>query len=289
MYECIESQDDGLIMRPSGAWVLKKLDYLQRYIDTFVTSMRNKPWRAMNYIDLFSGPGKCCIREIHEICLGSCLIALNAKYPFSDYYFVDSDPDNIAALRGRCAASALSTRIHYFVGDSNQLVDKIVADIAQLDQVFIHGHWPSLNLAFLDPAGLDLHWTTVEKLAQINRMDLVIHYPQMGLTRSMPTAVNAPPDNKVDLFFGGSEWRSIYGAASHNSGVHRHLIDHYRKKLLSLGYADIVMDEEPEPLIRNTVRSAPLYRLIFASKHSLGHDFWRQVTSRDVFGQSRLF
>jgi three-Cys-motif partner protein len=288
MQAYLEAEDDGLVMRSSGPWALKKLDYLRRYVDTFITSMRDKPWRAMHYIDLFAGPGKCSVRDSNETYLGSPLIALKATYPFTRYYFADLQSDNIFALRKRCSASPLAGRVRYFVGDSNQVIHKITEQISEIDQEFLRGQWPSLNLAFLDPAGIDLHWETVETLAQINRMDLVIHYPQMGLSRSMPLVFESPEDSKVDSFFGGREWREIYRKWQNRTGLHRKLIDHYKEKLRNLGYIEVLRGDEPEPLMRNKKRKAPLYRLIFASKHPLGHDFWRAVTSRDVYGQRRL-
>jgi len=44
-----------------------------------------------------------------------------------------------------------------------------------------------------------------------------------------------------------------------------------------------------EPLMRNAKKNAPLYRLLFASKHPLGSEFWHNVTRRDIHGQRRLF
>jgi len=291
MHNYLEPEDDGLMTRESGPWALKKLDYLRRYIDVFVTSMHDKSWRAMHYVDPFAGPGKCRLRRTNQIqiCLGSPLIALNAAHPFTRCYFIDLEPDNIAALRERCSASPLADRVEYLIGDSNQIVPRIVERISEMDRRFLRGQWPSLNLAFLDPARIDLHWKTVETLAQLNRMDLVIHYPQMGLARSMPQVFESSDDTKIDLFFGGREWREIYRRRHGRSGLHRELIDHYRDKLRGLGYTEVLRGDEPEPLMRNEKRRAPLYRLIFASKHPLGHDFWRAVTSRDAFGQQRLF
>ena len=288
MQSHLDAQDDGLPMRPSGSWALKKLDYLERYLSVFVTSMRDKPWRAMHYIDLFAGPGKCRARQTGKIYPGSPLIALKVAYPFTCYFFVDLEPDDINALRQRCSVSPLSDRVQYFVGDSNQVVHEIAKHISTIDREFIRGQWPSLNLAFLDPAGMDLYWKTVKVLAQLNRMDLIIHYPQMGLTRYMPHAFESAEENKVDLFFGGREWREIYAEWQGKTGLHRRLIDHYKEKLRGLGYEEVLRGDEPEPLMRNVKRRAPLYRLIFASKHPLGHDFWHKVTRRDVHGQTRL-
>ena len=65
----LEPVDDGLVMRESGEWVLEKLHYIKRYIYMFTTSMSGKPWRNIRYIDLFSGPGKCKVRDKEQITL----------------------------------------------------------------------------------------------------------------------------------------------------------------------------------------------------------------------------
>lgn len=294
MQAYLQPQDDSLLMRPFGSWVVEKLDYLERYINIFVTSMRDKPWRGTHYFDLFAGPGKCYASETKAVYLGSPLIALKASHPFTGYFFVDLESDNIAALEQRCSASPVCDRVQCFVGDSNIMVQEIVKHISTIDREFIPGRWPSLNLAFLDPQGLDLHWNTVASLAKLNRMDLIIHYPQMGLGRSMSQAFKAKEQTKVDLFFGGTEWRDIYQdwrSRRSRLGIHRLLIDFYKERLQDLGYTEVLRDDQvgDEPLIRNAMRRAPLYRLLFASKHPLGHDFWHKVTRRDVYGQTRLF
>jgi three-Cys-motif partner protein len=153
--------------------------------------------------------------------------------------------------------------------------------------------WSSLNLAFLDPDGLELRWETVTMLAQPYTMDLIIHYPQGGLNRYMGQAFKTEGTTAVDLFFGGTEWRKIYKEWEDRQkrfGIHRRLMDYYKARLQDLGYKEVFRDDEigDAPLIRNATRRAPLYRLLFASKHSLGHEFWQSVIRRDVYGQARL-
>jgi hypothetical protein len=48
-------------------------------------------------------------------------------------------------------------------------------------------------------------------------------------------------------------------------------MDHYKANLQKLGYEEVLRDDEvgDEPLIRNAKKNAPLYRLLFASKHPL--------------------
>jgi three-Cys-motif partner protein len=289
-----QPQDDGLPARSSGQWVTEKLFYLKRYIDMFETSMWDKPWRRRNYIDLFAGPGKCVIDETGEIHLGSPLLALTTEHPFTDYFFVDLNSQNIQTLKQRCDSSSISARIHYSVGDSNLRISDIVDYINGIDHQFIKGQWQSLNLAFLDPEGLELEWNTVATLASVGKMDLIIHYSQNGLTRNLEQCYQAQEETVIDRFFGDMDWRKIYEPWRHKGnrfGLHRELIDYYKSKLQALGYVEVLRDDETgaEPLIRNSKRKAPLYRLLFASKHPLGHNFWKSVTRRNVHGQKRLF
>jgi three-Cys-motif partner protein len=285
MYTYLKDVDDALPMRETGAWAREKLDYLSRYIAVFEKSMRDK-WRYRNYIDLQAGPGKNRVKETSEVFLGSPLLALTTEYPFTGYYFVEYDSEMARALQSRCAASALSDRVHITTGDCNQVVDDIVAALKTTER-------QSLNLAFLDPEGLELRWATVARLASINRMDLIINYPQGGLNRYMPIAIAQNEDTSVDLFFGTREWRTIYleYLQIRGVGLHRQLIDLYKRNLATLGYEDVRRDDEvgDEPLIRNSRRNAPLYRLLFASKSALGEKFWRSITSRNIWGQRRLF
>ena len=287
-------QDDGLPMRPSGLWVAEKLDYLERYINIFETSMHKKPWRNRHYIDLFTGPGKCFVPKTKDIYLGSPLLSITTQFPFTDYFFVDVNPDHISTLRHRCSISPLYDKVRFLVGDSNLIVKEIVNHIIAVDKERIPGtKWSSLNLAFLDPEGLELQWETVVTLAKPYRMDLIINYPQGGLNRYMGKAFDSDEYTTVDLFFGGMEWRKIYQEwrdKRSRFGIHRLLMDYYKERLKDLGYKEALRDDEvgDEPLIRNTKRRAPLYRLLFASKHPLGHDFWNKVTQRNVHGQKRL-
>jgi len=293
MQSYLEPVDDGLPMREFGPWVTEKLDYLERYINIFETSMRTKPWRKRHYIDLFAGCGKCYVPRTKRVYLGSPLLALTTSYPFTDYFFVDLDPDNIAVLQQRCNASPIHDRVRCLVGDGNLRVKEIVEYILAVDSEHIPGKWSSLNLAFLDPDGLELQWQSVATLARPYSMDLIIHYPQMALNRNMRRAFETEEETKVDLFFGGRDWRKIYEeyqSKPRRFKLHRQLMDYYKEKLQDLGYVEVCRDDEvgDAPLVRNAERRAPLYRLLFASKHPLGHEFWQKVIQRDVYGQPRL-
>jgi three-Cys-motif partner protein len=285
-------ENDDLPIRASGVWAKDKLFYLKKYIDTFETSMRNMRWRRRIFIDLFSGPGKCMVDGTHEYFLGSPLLSLTTEYPFTDYFFVDMDNENRDALQIRTSAIGIpKNRIHCLLGDANEKVFDIVNEIKKIDAEFVQGAWPSLNLAFLDPEGLELEWNTVVELAKVNRMDLIIHYSQQGIKRMADRALESPKELIIDRFFGDKEWRKVYAACKDDAtGIHRPLIDYYKEKLKNLGYVEVKDNEEvwAEPLMKNS-KNAPLYRLLFASKNPLGVKFWKDVTKVSPNGQMSLW
>ncbi|MDX9992428.1 MAG: three-Cys-motif partner protein TcmP [Anaerolineales bacterium] len=252
----------------------------------------NRPWRRRAYIDLFSGPGKCVVDGTNEYFLGSPLLSVTTEHPFTDYYFVDKDSKNIDVLEKRISEAGLvKERVKCLTGDANIKVVEVVREIQRIDSEFISGVWPSLNLAFLDPEGLELEWNTVAELGKINRMDLIIHYSQQGIKRMADRAVESNKETVVDKFFGDTEWRKIYLAYKNDAvGIHRHLMDYYKSKLKTLGYVEVKDDEEiwAEPLMKNS-KNAPLYRLLFASKHPLGVKFWKDVTKVGRDGQFPLW
>lgn len=77
--ELISDNKEGLSVREAGDWTYEKLYFLSEYLNRFIISMRKNKWRSINYIDLYSGPGKNCLRD-GKIILGSPLIALRT-YP----------------------------------------------------------------------------------------------------------------------------------------------------------------------------------------------------------------
>jgi three-Cys-motif partner protein len=283
----LQPEDDGLAMRPAGKWAIEKLDYLARYIDLFQRGMRNK-WPYRNYIDLMAGPGKNRIKGSTRVLLGSPLLALTTGVPFNQYFFVDTKRKNVDALRRRCDASMYTRRVWIESGDCNAIVDSVVEKIRRDDS-------QSLNLAFLDPEGFEMHWATVAKLASLKRMDLIINFPQLGLKRLMGPVIANEEWPIIDLFFGSKEWREIYGAYQKGElrkiMLVRRIIDHYRDNLEQLGYPEIQQGHDlfgTEPVMRNG-QSAQLYRLLFASKHDRGNDFWAKITRRNAHGQGSFF
>lgn len=259
---------DGLPLRCVGGWSKAKHYYLRRYIYAFTTGMRLK-WRGqLYYIDLFTGPGKCRVRETEEEIDGSPLLALNSQFPFANYFFVELNREILNILSKRCKSHLLYERIRFIEGDCNEEIDEIMSEIPLR----------SLSLAFIDPTGLHFKFSTIEKLAT-RKMDLIITFPDgMAINRNIKKFLEEE-SCPLDEVVGDRGWRQF------KTG--KEIIRYYRKKLQSLGYKEVKLGDEIP--IKSIAKKLPLYCLLFASKHSLGYKLWKDIGKIEPTGQRRLF
>jgi len=264
-------EEDGLPMRPSQDYARYKLEALHHYITMTNTSMRDKQWREHFYIDLQAGPGKNRIGS--TVILGSPLIALTTEHPFTQYRLNELGEEENAALRRRTSTSPLLGRVKIYQQDLNQVVQEICSEIETIDAKYLRGKMSCLNVAFLDPEGLELHWSTVARLAQVNRMDLIINFSTSGIRRSYGKGNS----EVIDRFYGNDSWREVMKNGD-PIGQRRALINLYRSQLEKFGY---YVDVDPElgshDLAMRNSKNVEVYSLIFASKHPLGDKFWRQA------------
>lgn len=282
----LQNVDDGLMMRDSQDYAKDKLTILSGYISRFTTSMRNKKWRALNYIDLQAGPGKNQFKPSGDIGLGSPLIALTTPRLFNNYFLVELGNQEYPTLEQRIQTSNVRDRINLYHGDCNVEIDKIIHRLNHIDNEKIPDKWGSLNLAFIDPEGLEIEWKTIEKLGKQSRMDLIINFSTSGITRNIKKFFQSDEETAIDRFFGTYEWRDIYSnlIGRDNTIVRRELLDFYIYRLGQFGYEnDLKRDEH----VFKNKKNRQIYSLVFASKHRLGIKFWNGAVKE--VQQPRLF
>lgn len=240
--------------------------------------MAGKPeWEAgLVYVDLFAGPGICQIRESGRRLPGSPLIACLTPKAFRKLVLVELDPANADACHRRIQRIAPHVDAAVIEGDSNSCIGRI-ADLIPRG---------SLTLAFVDPEGFDLQMDTLETLARDRRVDFLLLFADaVDLVRNIDR-YEQQPESKLSKAFGSDAvWRPSWEALSNRSGAQiRELFarlfgTEIRRRL---GYEGV-----REEIIRGP--KGPLYRLIFASKHARGLDFWDKISLRDFDGQNTLF
>src|SRR4030042_4964328 len=101
MFELPPPNDDGLYIPTVGEWSQHKHYFLTRYIDAFTTSMSNKKWQSLHYIDLFAGAGIERLRTSRKLDWGSPLISAKAPRKFDRLHLCEKNKRKYNALRSR--------------------------------------------------------------------------------------------------------------------------------------------------------------------------------------------
>jgi len=269
----LEAGSDGLPIRPVGAWSKDKHHFLNRYIHAFTTSMKGKPaWSGLGYVDLFSGPGMCRLRETGEEIDGSPLLALGSSKPFDSLVFADISRDALHAIEERFKRRNAAIVPMTMPGDCNQNAPKIVSLLPR-------GH---LHLAFLDPTSLDIHFSTIRQLTAERRVDLIVSFmDRIDLVRNIKKNYYPNSRSNLDMFLGEEvDWRREYDSLPNTDATHvsRLILELYQTQLREIGYTHFG-DR------KRIAGAVPYYLLFFASKHRLGADLWNRTSSTGPGGQ----
>ncbi len=271
--------DDGFPTRESGPWAKTKLAFWNRYIDITTSAMVDNPkWvEGVVYVDLFAGPGICHVKGTGERFPGSPLIAAHAPKPFRKILLCENTPALACACESRLKQVVPNSRFNVFGGDCRGDIHEIVKQIPSR----------ALTLAFVDPTGLDVEFETLSVLADSGRVDLcVLVADAVDFVRNVESTYIPDSNSKVDRFFGpNSNWREQWNALGNADGptARRFLTKVFCKQLEKhLGYKGFCEKTITGP-------QGPLYRLVYASKHERGLEFWNKVTRKDDKGRQTMF
>ena len=285
---CLKLGKDGFPVQCVGGWVEDKFYYLERFLNSS-REVRRKFSEKGNavYIDLFSGPGKCIIKNKRNELLGGVLRVFNREEaPFNEFYCFDKEKENIRALKQR---TNNGKKIKIKIGDSNKLIYELVKKLLKKKYRY--------HFAFIDPFGPEgLKFETISELAKLDRMDMLIHFPIGAIKRNYDNWLKNPNNTILDNFLGTDEWQKVEKAVFNNK-IYKVLIDVFKKQLRKIGYPqeglqvgsenDVSLGLEPVT-IRNT-KNVKLYDLILISKHTLGQKIWESSIKVGPNGQRRLF
>ena len=262
MHEFAPPENDGLyIPPPVGEWSRAKHHFLWRYLNAFTTAMKDKEWSGLHYIDLFAGAGIEEIRGSGELTWGSPLLAAQATHPFTRIHLCEKRRRRYDALAKRMHRIQHEVSPQIIHGDANANIDEVVAEIPPR----------ALSLAFMDPYGLHLHFSTVKALAA-RRADLIVFFPDRLDALRNWKIYDTKPNSNLDRFLGeGVDWRAglLETPKDRWAEVLRNL---YVGQLRTLGYEHFEYE-------RVFAERKPLYLLIFCSHHEAGARIWRGVAA----------
>lgn len=263
-------EDDGLPMRKSGEWIKAKHHYLKRYCDIVAKSMRSK-YRAVTYLDVMAGPGRCRIRETNAITHGSPFVALECG--FTAFRFYESDPESADALVQRVSIHPKAELCKVVQADWTQAI--FDSDFRIPD---------GLSLAFIDPTGISqVPWFAVERLANLSpKIDIMMTIQHgMGISMNKHQYQKKESETAVDAFLGGNEWRTRLTMPD-TDNFKRAVLDTFTEKMGQLGF------QTRKWMLVRTDQQVGLYYICLFSRHPLALNFWDKVIAKDELGQRAM-
>lgn len=269
MPEIPTPKDDGLYIPTVGEWSRDKHYFLMRYIDAFTTSMKDKRWSGLHYIDLFAGAGIERLQNSKELDWGSPLIAAYAKHPFDRLHLCEKSTRKYSDLKSRISKIRPDSQL--LCGDANQKIHEFIKEVPQ----------QALSLVFLDPYGLHLNFHTLQILSEI-RSDFIVFFPDhLDALRNWERNYLDDPNSNLDRWMGPRcDWRTVLNSApqSRHAEILREL---YVAQIKTLGYAHFEYR-------RINAKGHPLYILILCSRSALAAKLWRGISHIEPDGQRTL-
>jgi three-Cys-motif partner protein len=245
---------DGLPVRLVKPHSAGKARTVSRDLGTVGRAMGNK-WFDVHYLELFCGPGYLLDDVTREEVPGSPLQALTIQRPFDNYVFSDFSDVCAEALERRIAAmraeGIVLPRTTVLQGDAN--------DPAHLERVCSLIDPRALVIAYLDPAKPNLHWSTVEYLANRFRfIDFIINLPFSGIHRSL----TAGGDERPRLMLNHPNPMKLVHPEEGRTA--QNIRDWYDEQLKSLGLIHIA-----RRCVKTQPTNSPLYDVVLASRNDL--------------------
>ena len=189
---------------------LKKQRFQLHYIDAFAgTGYRGASMTTENSAqdDMFAGASAVDTENLKKLMKGSARLALEVDPPFDEYHLIEANRSRWNALNGLAEEFPhLADRINFVLGDANTEVARICKRTVWRAE--------ARAVAFLDPFGAQVDWTTIETIAATKAIDLWYLFPLMAVVRMTPRDGNVPEAwaNRLDRMLGDTGWRKAFYA-----------------------------------------------------------------------------
>jgi len=211
--------------RFGGDWTEEKLERLRKYLQAYTKIFKTNPQARhfrITYVDAFADSGSRTEKQPHSEDInplfaeaeatetenffkGSARIALETEPLFEEYIFVERD--------AQCRATLEQLREQF-----PNLHDRILIKSSDAN-IFLREWCEQTNwkknraVVFLDPYGMQVDWSTIEKIAATEAIDLWILYP-LGQAVNRLLKREGPPTggwaDRLTRFFGSEGWKTRF-------------------------------------------------------------------------------
>lgn len=273
--------------RFGGPWTEQKLSALESYLSAYLTIFTKNPKAAKftrHYVDAFAGSGLRMVRdttttplnlgdidEAFEYMDGSVRKVLSMDKEFHKYWFIEKDANHAASLKQMINEDFPNrfARCEIIEKDANEFLLEWTDRLGPMDRAVV----------FLDPYGMAVQWTTIEKLAATKKVDLWMLFPSSSVIRMLPR--QGPPDEawsrRLTELFGDESWRDefyrekrqedLFGEhVTVSREVTENTVSDYLLRRLQKIFPGVV----DEPLVLRNSRKSPLFMLVFAAGNPRG-------------------
>jgi three-Cys-motif partner protein len=262
----IIDREDGLPLDVVGPWAGEKHEQLRRYIAISRGARRRflPPGGSggASYIDLYCSWGKSVIRDTSTVIDGSPLVAFKAAKG-SDSAFSEIHLADMAAERCEAAVTRIRDLGGSAKGYTGSAQETVKAVLYALNPFGLH-------FAFLDPYNLQaLPFSVIETLAQLKRIDILIHVSAQDLQRNLHL-YTAQDDERLNIFMPG--WRERVDIRQSQPALRAQLFDYWLGKIKNLG----MMPARGVQLITGG-KNQRLYWLVFISQSEFANRLWDEI------------
>ena len=273
-----------------GQWTHDKLERVCKYLGAYVQIMKARSY-SYAYIDAFAGTGYINRREVtdsemqqillfpeptepdaREFIDGSARVALGIEPEFSRYIFIEKNGERLSQLeKVKADFPKQASKITILRGDANEAILKLCRK-----------DWSAHRaVLFLDPYGMQVPWSTVEKIANTQAIDLWYLFPiGVAVNRLLKKNGKIPASNResLDRIFGETDWfEAFYDVIEENDIFGKTSVSNKKtadfdtiKKYLIRRLKDTFPGVAENPLCLRNSRNAPLYLLCFACSNRYG-------------------
>ena len=190
-----------------------KLRTVADYAAFYTTALSQTKLR-LKYLDAFAGTGELPISDdqlpsllgvldISTIADGSARRALSIARPFDKYYFSDSSKQKTRELAAAIREfPALAKKITIWDVDAAEAIETFCAQLTDFERA----------LVFLDPFGSQVSWSSLERLAATQKVDLWYLFPAgLSVVRQIRNDGRVLENAEASLgrLFPDDEWKEV--------------------------------------------------------------------------------